>query len=422
MDLLLKIHRNSNEIEFEKIWKEGIFVFDSNVLLDLYRLPDSAKNDLLSVLQNENFKDRIWIGFQVILEYLNNRLSVIGDQKNMFNKVRTSTSNVIDKINILNEEYKREIDGLKLTQRHALINPDEYVSNSHIKEVTKVYHNFLESLTELEQKQADVNDKDEIRELVFKIFKDKIGTSFSKEYLTTLYKDGAERYAEKIPPGYMDTKKEGAYFIEDKKYTRKYGDLILWKEIINHAKSNSLKYVVLVTGDVKEDWWEEMRGRKTGPRKELLNEIYSECENLEVFHLYNTSSFLQYAKKEIDENIKESSINETWELIGDHKRIETLGEIPIEKKGYLNQLFEINKEVSNTHSKLEKAKLALNKLKEYRNELYDNSQPLDDIRELAHNLAYTEAEYEEEINDLQDKMNIDLTIQKELLSKLRAVN
>jgi hypothetical protein len=81
MEKLYKIHRNSNQIDFQNIWKEGLFIFDSNVLLDLYRLPESAKNDLLGVFRNENFNNRIWIGFQVMMEFLNNRLTVIGDQK-----------------------------------------------------------------------------------------------------------------------------------------------------------------------------------------------------------------------------------------------------------------------------------------------------------------------------------------------------
>jgi signal transduction histidine kinase len=102
---------------------------------------------------------------------------------------------------------------------------------------------------------------------------------------------------------------------EDKEYVRKFGDLILWKEIIEKSNSDNLKYVVLVTGDVKEDWWFEKRGKKLGPRIELLNEIYSEVLSLDTFYMYDTSSFLQYAKKELEINVKESSISETKQLI-----------------------------------------------------------------------------------------------------------
>ena len=53
--------------------------------MDLYRLPKSAREDLISIFKSDKFKDRIWIGFQVILEFLNNRFEAISDQKNKFN-------------------------------------------------------------------------------------------------------------------------------------------------------------------------------------------------------------------------------------------------------------------------------------------------------------------------------------------------
>ena len=165
MEKLYKIHRNSNQIDFQKIWKEGVFIFDSNVLLDLYRLPESAKNDLLGVFKNENFNNRIWIGFQVIMEFLNNRLTVIGDQKNMFSKIKILTEKLITEIDDLSTTYKTEIKKLKLTQRHSLINPEEYITIDNLKKTTDVYNAFLKHLEELESKQNDVNDTDEIKSL-----------------------------------------------------------------------------------------------------------------------------------------------------------------------------------------------------------------------------------------------------------------
>ncbi|MFT6908616.1 MAG: hypothetical protein ACJAS1_005319 [Oleiphilaceae bacterium] len=167
----------------------------------------------------------------------------------------------------------------------------------------------------MEKEQSDVNDIDKIKDVVFELFDGKIGESFDNKELKEITIDGIKRYDNNIPPGYKDKKKPGSYFFEDKEYVRKFGDLILWKEIIQKAKKDKLKYVVLVTGDVKEDWWFEKRGKKLGPRKELLNEIYSEAKDLECFHMYDTSNFLQYAKNELGLNIQESSIIETKDLI-----------------------------------------------------------------------------------------------------------
>lgn len=423
MEKLYKIHRNSNQIDFQKIWKEGVFIFDSNVLLDLYRLPESAKNDLLSVFKNENFNNRIWIGFQVIMEFLNNRLTVIGDQKNMFSKIKILTEKLITEIGDLSTTYKTEIEKLKLTQRHSLINPEEYITTDNLKKTTDVYIAFLKHLEELESKQNDVNDADEIKELIINIFNNKIGESFEKDHLDLIYKDGTKRYESKIPPGFMDIKKEGSYFFEDKEYIRKFGDLILWKEIIKLAKDKKLKHVVLVTGDVKEDWWEEKRGKKIGARKELLNEIYTHCAELDVFHLYNTSTFLKFAKEEIDKTIKDSSITETLELINNNgKIIGSIEDISITKRDYLTQLYIINERIKRSHNILEDLNNQKSKITNYRDELYNSNDPLDGIREYNHNLAIPEMELEEEINETQEKIALDMKIQQRILEKLKAEN
>tara|TARA_B100002051_G_scaffold272974_1_gene310778 strand:+ start:1741 stop:3132 length:1392 start_codon:yes stop_codon:yes gene_type:complete len=315
MEKLIKVHRDNDQLDFKAIWKEGIFVFDSNVLLDLYRLPSSAQKDLLRILKNEGFNKRIWIGFQVLLEFFNNRYEAISDQKNKFNAVRKLIDDAIEQYDETINNLESELAKLKLKQRHSLIDPDKFINESKIKKGIKFLHDFLGNLEGLEKKQSDVTDKDEIKDIVLDIFKDKIGNGFDKKRLQEIYKIGEKRYDSKIPPGYKDSKKDGAYLHEDKEFIRKYGDLILWFEIIEKAISDKLKYVVLVTGDVKEDWWFEKRGRKLGPRLELLNEIYTKAPDLDTFFLYDTASFLKFAQKELDDKIKDSSINEAKQLI-----------------------------------------------------------------------------------------------------------
>ena len=53
MDKIFKSHKELTDNDFKLLWEKGLFVFDTNVLLDLYRLPESAKNDLLSILLNK---------------------------------------------------------------------------------------------------------------------------------------------------------------------------------------------------------------------------------------------------------------------------------------------------------------------------------------------------------------------------------
>lgn len=406
MELLNKIHRNNNQIDFKSIWNKGIFIFDSNVLLDLYRLPVSAREDLFKVFQNEKFNDRIWIGFQVLLEFLNNRLEVISDQKNKFNQVKKLVETTIS---IYDESFKdlnKELKNLKLAQRHSLIEPEKHINEKNINHGKNFLIDFITYLDELEKEQFDVNDDDVIKEKVLKIFEGKSGKSFDQKTLENIFSQGEERYKNNVPPGYMDIKKEGFYPFEDKKFIRKYGDLLLWKEIIEKCKTEKIEYVVLVTGDVKEDWWQRKRGKKLGARVELLNEIYSEAPDLDTFYMYDTSSFLQYAKQEIDANIKDSSITEAKELIelSNRERINSRKQLLFDKARKEIELKEIQKKTTLLKNELRKNYEYLDKLTKYRDGLYDESESTDDIREYAHNLGYLEAEHQQEREELEKKI------------------
>lgn len=312
---LIKVHKEVDDKDFDKIWKEGIFIFDSNVLLDLYRLPASASKDLLKVLGSKEFTNRIWIGFQVLVEFLNNRHEAISDQKNKFGIVKNHLMECSSQYAELFSTLSGELSQLKLKQRHSLIDPDKFITPSNIDSGIKFIQDFIEHLDSLEKKQSDVNDKDSIQNLVIELFNGKVGEGFTKKELEEFYKLGEDRYKNSIPPGYKDKGKTGSYLVDDREFIRKFGDLILWHEIIRKANAESLKYVVLITGDVKEDWWYEKRGKRLGPRRELLNEIYYKAPSVEFFHMYDTSNFLMRARDAFKINVQESSIKEAKILI-----------------------------------------------------------------------------------------------------------
>lgn len=58
---------------------DTIFVFDTNVLLNLYSYTEQTREDFFSLL--DIVKDRVWIPYHVGLEYQRNRLSVIRTEK-----------------------------------------------------------------------------------------------------------------------------------------------------------------------------------------------------------------------------------------------------------------------------------------------------------------------------------------------------
>lgn len=67
-----------SESEKKSLWENAIFVFDTNTLLELYRIPRSSAYSIIEAI--ERISDRIWLPKQVALEFGKNRYSVIYDK------------------------------------------------------------------------------------------------------------------------------------------------------------------------------------------------------------------------------------------------------------------------------------------------------------------------------------------------------
>ena len=124
-----------------------------------------------------------------------------------------------------------------------------------------------------------------------KIFEDHVGAKWTKEQFIALKREGEERYSKKIPPGYKDIKKDAGEF-------DKFGDLIIWKDMIMKAKIDKCP-VIFISDDAKEDWWWLHRGRKIGARPELIEEFRADAQ--QDFHIYEFSRFLRFAAERFPE-------------------------------------------------------------------------------------------------------------------------
>ena len=60
--------------DYQNLWETCTFVFDTNVLLDLYRYKGSTKDTFFKVL--EKIGDNKWLPYQVGYEYHKNRQNV----------------------------------------------------------------------------------------------------------------------------------------------------------------------------------------------------------------------------------------------------------------------------------------------------------------------------------------------------------
>lgn len=299
--------------EFTALWNDCVFVLDANVLLNLYRYPATARDELLNVITP--LSNRLWVPFHAALEYQRNRPFVIARQNGRFNEVRKIVNDVIPN---LEEEFRQ----LQLRDRHALIDPDRL-----IKPIKPVFQQFQDELKQLEKGQGRTNEEDELREKIDQILAGRVGAPPSEEDIRKINEEGEKRFENNVPPGFMDASKddseESTFSYGGIIYHRKFGDLILWKQIIEFAQANGIRSVMFLTDDEKKDWWWALdsKGRqKLGPRPELVDEIRREAE-VEQFYIYSSEQFLNFSREYLSTDVSEESIEQVKEIASQPSRV-----------------------------------------------------------------------------------------------------
>ncbi|WP_052702667.1 PIN-like domain-containing protein [Pseudoalteromonas piscicida] len=282
-----------------------LFVFDTNVLLNLYGYAIQTRDDFFKIL--ESVDKKIWIPYHVGLEYQRNRLTVIKSEKKVFNEIE-------DYLKKISDVFKNDFTKLVLEKRF----PKLYENTNKLEgDVEKAISHYRKSVAHWNKEQPCVRSHDSIRAKLNILFENKVGPKpESQEWLDNLYIEGGERYKKKIPPGFKDLSKENKnesdFFSDGLRYEKRYGDLILWKQLINKANEEHIENVIFVTDDSKEDWWYQLNSngiKVVGPLAELQAEIYRES-NIKNFHMYNTSSFLKDGKKNSEIEVSDSSIED----------------------------------------------------------------------------------------------------------------
>lgn len=156
-------------------------------------------------------------------------------------------------------------------------------------------------------------DKDVVREKLDMLFHKKVGEPFNKEMTEKICKEGKARFSKMKPPGYVDYREKikGNDESDVINTFNQFGDLILWKQIIEMAKVEQVP-VVFVTGDMKEDWFRIIKGQTIGPQPELLKEIEEEAGVLG--YIYSVASFYEQAKRFLKKEVRQETVEEVESL------------------------------------------------------------------------------------------------------------
>jgi len=373
--------------EIKNSWsdKKTLFVFDTNVLLNLYRYTETTRDDFFQII--DNISEKVWIPYHVGLEYQRNRLTVIKSEKAIFKNLQEYV-NTIEKT--LDTSKLQE---MKLKQRL----PELDVKTKEMQEnITKLLDVQKKEIAFWNAKQPDVRSTDKIRKRIDEVFDKKIGTApENQDWLDALYKEGEKRYQLSVPPGYMDKpEKEDKenFMYSGLEYVPMYGDLIIWKQVIEKVKDNDFTSLIFITDDVKEDWWYILNSngkKEIGARAELRDEVYKDT-GISSFELLRTTDFLKNGKEILELSVQEESINEaknnyenirkSYTVRMDENILKKLKELSGKSSKSTNELINASlsekiKELSEANNKIEPYKLAkyMQKINENKMKIKDSN-------------------------------------------------
>jgi hypothetical protein len=140
--------------------------------------------------------------------------------------------------------------------------------------------------------------KDPVLSKLEPILHARVGTRLDQAEYDKALREAKSRAELKQPPGYKDSGKSDG---------NSTGDYFIWVQVIREARSRQ-KDVLLITGDIKEDWWRREHGEIRGPRPELVQEIKG-LANVKLFMLRPESLLLQ-ARQVLNIDVHDESVQD----------------------------------------------------------------------------------------------------------------
>lgn len=270
--------------EFKKIRRENhLIVLDTNILLELYRQPANISIDVIDVL--ERIIDKIYIPRQVYNEYIKNYQTICGSEKKKYQRVSTELSQEVRK-------FQESIDAkIREYRKHNYTDIVELQNNLNNKliEITAIVDEYVNSHKEEIDFNLEFLENDKVKEFVERLKNQNcIGDDISFSGKIKILNEGKIRYDNLIPPGYLDSEKEGM---------DKFGDLFVWKDMISIAKNKNAN-LIFVCNDFKEDWWEKDKETLIDLRKELCKEFKESNYFLDI-HFLTLEKFFSYITEEL---------------------------------------------------------------------------------------------------------------------------
>ena len=208
----------------------AIFI-DTNIISQLYRLNDAARQDFYNWVKScgDRFHIPVWVIHEYSAKIYHNKttdylseLSKIKQYSNDFSNISNFVKGYVGESLLVGSIYQGKVQDLK-DEIDAIEDSLKKISTAISKNIAKHQSTVHEEI--VKQLEGRILDTD-----IFSI----VGNA---DYIF------CQRSNNRIPPGYKDNAKE----------ENRVGDYIIWTEILHYCKKNNVKKVILITRDMKTD-------------------------------------------------------------------------------------------------------------------------------------------------------------------------
>jgi hypothetical protein len=283
----LATYRTVTQDDYRALLTSGLVVLDTNALLDLYRYHAKTRKELIDALSR--LEDRLWIPHHVMYEFFERRQSVIASHsKEIGNVVAGLNKSRVALEEIIQAWSNRA--GFPQGRTTELIDAIEKAVEDVVKKILEL------SADDAFEHSADTA-KDPVITALSSILEGRVGHPLPTNELLEAKATAKKRIIDKVAPGWRDANKRD----------NPEGDYLIWYQTLQEAKGRAVD-VLLVTGDIKDDWWRKEHGEVKGPLPELVHEMQT-VANVRLFML-RPESLLVHAANILGVSVSQESVQD----------------------------------------------------------------------------------------------------------------
>ncbi len=205
---------------------------DTNILAKYYVFHSQARKELNDWLTSLATLKKLQLPVWVLNEY----------SKHVIRQRTKEYMNDGNLIGDITKNFEKFKSFLTMYAEPADLSKFGYVDSQALQDDMKAIQNKLANFSKMKatQKEHEIRIHNEITDLL----KDCILDSDIFSLSDRISVSAVSRYANELPPGFED----------GGKINNAYGDLILWKEILEWSEKQKVKKAILITNDHKRDW------------------------------------------------------------------------------------------------------------------------------------------------------------------------